>query len=181
MPNDPLSQLRVAAPPLEIPSNTREGAISREEILRLWLSLRLSLDSVAFAVCCTLICMIAGIIFLYGDHAVYSIEAVEYSIIFLSTCCFYLLTAFSSIYFGLRKINSHRNSIAYGFTEEYLYGATPFSQAVNRWEHYSRWKECKGYFLLKREYWYIIPKAMWTENELTELRMIMKKKIGRRP
>ena len=165
-------------PPLEIPLNVRQGRLSRNEFL--WVSLRVSLDPLAFSICTGLYCILASIVFLYGPHELAYITYREYALLFAFVCIFYFLILFISIAYPVYKIGPQGISVTHGFTQEYIYGANAFYQAVDRWEYYSRWKETKKHMLLKRGRWYVMPKSMWAEEELAELRALMRQKVGKR-
>jgi hypothetical protein len=174
-----MSQVQGAAPPLAVPSNAREGVVSRREAR--CLSLRLSLSTVTLSVFYTLYWIIVSIMFLYGYEELFYINIVEYAIIFISVIFFYLFATLLVAYYYSRKMHSAEIRVIYGFTPDYFYGANEQHQTVRKWEYYSRWKEVKKHFLMFGQgIAYIVPKAMWSEAEVSELRSLMRAKIGKR-
>ena len=81
-----MSQVQIVSPPLEVPPNAREGLVPRQAML--WLSVRRSLEPLAFAVCCAMYCVLVAIMFLYGVRDLFYIEAVEYITVFIGICIF---------------------------------------------------------------------------------------------
>ena len=134
----------------------------------------------ALAVCLALECVLFSIIYLYGAHALFKITIIQYVIIVISICLFYSLMCLLTLIGNRYKESSSDIPVAHGFTQDYLYGASLYYQGNERWQYYSHWKEVKGYFLLlQRGRWHLLPKTMWTEEEQSELRAIMRQKVGK--
>ena len=171
-----MPQLQAAMPTLEIPLNTRETILTRKEMM--FLNIRLLIPNLAFSTLYSLYCVALSIMFLYGGRELGYIEPFEHATVILGVLLFYSFILFASLCGSMRRMKLYGAPLLFGYTKDILYGASACHQAVNRWEFYARWKEVKGYFLLLSEgRWAILPKAIWSESEVSELRAIMREKI----
>ena len=173
-----MSKVYASMPRVEIPSNSRETLLTRKNML--YLNVRLSFASLAFNVMCGLECILISIIVLYGVREFHYFEISDYIMIIFWVLFFYVLILAGGLCVNMRRMKLYGVPVVFGYTQEYLYGASSSHQAANRWEFYARWKEMGNYFLLCMQgQWGVIPKSIWTEEEQKEIRAIMMEKVGK--
>ena len=174
-----ISAMGALPPPFTMPVNSREVVITHAQAFNV--SMRLILPSCIRIF--VLLFLLHTLIAIYYN----GFQALSYPLELLTT--FFLPAGIFVLFSALVAFAAHRKvqtykmygiPILYGFDEAALYAASPYGLESIRWESAVTWKEVGAFFLLsdgvKQR---MLPKTMWTEEELEHLRAIMREKVGK--
>ena len=162
-----------------MPENSREVVISHAEALRV--SLRLAAPSFTRIFILLLLLHISVSVW-YNGFLALSYPAALLTGFAYPAGFFALFIVFLALILR-RKVRAYKTygiPIRYGFDEEALYTASRFAVDKNRWERYASWRDLGTMFLLSDGVvQHMLPKSVWTNEELDHLRRIMQDRVGK--